>query len=94
MASRMKNTEYAQRRGKQKRLDAEMESHKSTGLSSMVPVEPPLFSHDATLQSYFNKGWNGVTACDIAMHLREATTTEGADLVSKIRSFRQCHFQQ
>ena len=91
MTKRMKNTEYAQRRGKQKRLDAERIYSEG---GRPVPPSPPLFSHDATLQSYFNKGWSGVTACDISMHLRETTATEGADLISKIRNFRQCHFQQ
>ncbi|HBC3857198.1 TPA: hypothetical protein KD866_002578 [Vibrio parahaemolyticus] len=93
MNQRLKNSEYAFRRGKQKRLDAEKESHEQTGLSSLVPVEPPLFSHDATLQCYFNRGWNSVTPCDISMHLRVTKTTEGADLVSKIRNFKACHFR-
>ncbi|EOG1474707.1 hypothetical protein ACK3GY_002104 [Vibrio parahaemolyticus] len=90
MTRRMKNIEYAQRRGKQKRLDAEQIAHSG---GEFVPSSPPLFSHDATLQSYFNKGWNGVTACDISMHLRETKTTEGADLVSEIRNFKACHFR-
>ncbi|MFN1515299.1 hypothetical protein [Vibrio owensii] len=89
MAKRMKNAEYAQRRGKQKRLDAESIAAKG---GDLVPSSPPLFSHDATLQSYFNKGWNGVSACDVSMHLRETKTPKGADLVSQIRNFRECHF--
>ncbi|MCS0442129.1 hypothetical protein ND898_19155 [Vibrio diabolicus] len=90
MTKRLKNSEYASIRGREKRLDAEKKAHKD---GVPVPSQPPLFSHDATLQSYFNAAWNSVTPCDISMHLRETKTTEGADLVSKIRNFKACHFR-
>ena len=90
MTKRLKNSEYASIRGREKRLDAEQSAHHE---GVPVPSQPPLFSHDATLQDYFNKGWNGVSACDISMHLRGTKTTQGADLLSQIRNFKACHFR-
>ncbi|HDZ3731973.1 TPA: hypothetical protein ACK21Z_003175 [Vibrio harveyi] len=89
MAKRLKNWEYAKIRGRQSRLEAELNAHQT---GAPVPSSPPLFSHDATIQSNFNKAWNEVLDCDVTLFLRTAKTSQGVDLVSKIRNFRECHF--
>ncbi len=66
---RQKNSEFAYAKGREMRLAAEKESYETTRLSSMVPFQAPFFSHDATLQSFFNKGWSSVTACEVRLHL-------------------------
>ncbi|EKO3713593.1 hypothetical protein P0F05_001235 [Vibrio metschnikovii] len=90
---RLKNSEYVYAKGREMRLAAEKESYETSGLSSVVPFQAPFFSHDATLQSFFNKGWNSVTACEVRLHLGIDKPESGADLLSKIRRFKQCHFQ-
>lgn len=87
---RQKNSEFAYAKGREMRLAAEKESYETTGLSSMVPFQAPFFSHDATLQSAFYKGWNSVTACEVRLHLGIDKPESGADLLSKIRRFREC----
>lgn len=84
-----RNWEYSKQQGRKKRLDAEMQAFKH---GVPVPSVPPLFSHDATMQSYFEKAWTRVSQSEINRHLVLAKTPEGNDLVSKIRSFRECHF--
>ncbi|EJV0369640.1 hypothetical protein N5280_002487 [Vibrio vulnificus] len=88
---RQKNAEFAQQKGREKRLELEAQAWKK---GMPAPRKPPLFSHDATLQSYFNKGWHSVTPCDVRLHLGIAKTDAGTDLISKIRRFKQCHFSQ
>ncbi|MGD8172155.1 hypothetical protein ACQEXU_10875 [Vibrio sp. TRT 21S02] len=88
---RLYNWEYAQKRGREKRLEAELNAYKT---GSPVPSAPPLFSHDATLQKYFNMAWQRVTQNEIERHLGLAKTPQGTDLISKIRSLKQCHFSQ
>lgn len=64
--------------GFKKRLNAE--------LSGNVPSEPPLYSHHATRQSYFNKGWNAVTQQHIFRAIAEqraATTKKLNDAVTE-----------
>lgn len=87
---RQKNSEFAYAKGREMRLAAEKESYETTRLSSMVPFQAPFFSHDATLQSFFNKGWSSVTACEVRLHLGIDKPESGADLFSKIRRFREC----
>ncbi|HDZ9179557.1 TPA: hypothetical protein RUZ12_000039 [Vibrio cholerae] len=87
---RQKNSEFAYAMGREMRLAAEKESYETTGLSSMVPFQAPFFSHDATLQSAFNKGWNSVTVTDVRMCRGIDKPESGADLLSKIRRFRKC----
>ncbi|NOE32004.1 hypothetical protein [Vibrio cholerae] len=87
---RQKNSEFAYAKGSEMRLAAEKESYETTGLSSMVPFQAPFFSHDATLQSAFNKGWNSVTVTDVRMCRGIDKPQSGADLLSKIRRFREC----
>ncbi len=87
---RPKNSEFAYAKGREMRLAAEKESHEFAGLSSMVPIKPPLFSHDATLQIRFENVWNSVTACEVRVHLGIAKTDVGTDLIGKIRRFREC----
>ncbi|EOA9033310.1 hypothetical protein [Vibrio harveyi] len=89
MAVRLKNIEYARIRGREKRLEAEKKAHET---GEPVPSIPPLFSHDATIQSAFNHAWNDVPACEVLLFLRTAKTSQGVDLVAKIRNFRQWHF--
>ncbi|ENM4022565.1 hypothetical protein DDN27_003434 [Vibrio cholerae] len=85
---RQYNWQFAKQQGKAKRLEAEMNAL-TKGVP--VPAKPPLFSHDATLQSHFNIAWQRVSQCEINRHLGIATTSEGNDLIAKIRNFKQCH---
>ncbi len=57
-----------------------------------VPNRPPFHSHDATMQSYFNRGWFSVTRADIYLHLSPICKEEGKSLLEKIREFRSCRF--
>lgn len=84
---RQKNADFAQQKGREKRLELEAQAWKK---GMPAPSKPLLFSHDATLQSYFNKGWHSVTPCDVRLHLGIAKTEAGTDLISKIRRFREC----
>ncbi|QUN06448.1 hypothetical protein KDN34_03005 [Shewanella yunxiaonensis] len=47
-------------------------------LAGNVPPEPPLYSHHATRQSYFNKGWNAVTKLHILRAQAELLAQEKA----------------
>ncbi|MFA0113774.1 hypothetical protein AB4407_08805 [Vibrio sp. 10N.261.46.E11] len=85
-----RNWNFAKQRGREQRLDAELKAFQ-TGVE--VPLTPPLFSHDATMQSYFSKAWSRVSQCEINRHLGIAKMPQGNGLVSKIRSLRECHFQ-
>lgn len=88
---RQKNSEFAYAKGREMRLAAELQRHQLTGAAAMAPLERTfLFSHDATLQSFFNKGWSSVTACEVRLHLGIDKPESGADLLSKIRRFRKC----
>ncbi|EOW9250927.1 TPA: hypothetical protein AB5D21_003776 [Vibrio cholerae] len=84
---RQKNADFAQQKGREKRLELEAQAWKK---GMPAPSKPLLFSHDATLQSYFNKGWHSVTPCDVRLHLGIAKTDVGTDLIGKIRRFREC----
>lgn len=66
---RLYNRDFAKQRGREKRLDAELNAYKH---GEPVPSVPPLFSHDATLQSYFNKAWHRVNPTDIQRHIFES----------------------
>lgn len=90
MSLRLKNWEYAKQRGRAMRLDAELVAHQS---GTSVPKTPPTFSHDPTLQYYFNEAWQRVTASAIRRHLGISETEAGTDLISKIRRFKSCHLQ-
>lgn len=85
-----RNWDFAKQRGREQRLDAELNAFEN---DIEVPLNPPLFSHDATMQSYFSKAWSRVSQNEIDRHLGIAKTPQGNDLVSKIRSLRECHFQ-
>ncbi len=84
---RLYNWQYAKQRGKEKRLEAEMNAHKN---GVPVPSEPPLFSHDTTLQSCFNKAWKKVSPCEIRRHLGVANSKAATDLIAKIRRIQPC----
>ncbi len=67
---RQKNSEFAYAKGREMRLAAELQRYQLTGSAAMGPLERKFFfSHDATLQSFFNKGWSSVTACEVRLHL-------------------------
>ncbi|XAG86512.1 hypothetical protein MRM63_15495 [bacterium 19MO03SA05] len=86
---RLKNSEYVYAKGRELRLAAEAQAKQSGS-----PVgKPPFFSHDATLQCYFERGWLSITHCDIALHLDSREVLSGGDLIAQIRRFKQCHFQ-
>lgn len=84
------NWQFSRIKGREKRLEAELNAHQ-TGVN--VPSVPPLFSHCATMQAFFVRGWNSVTACDIRLHCGIGKTQEATDLLTEIRRFKQCHFR-
>ncbi|SHF87843.1 hypothetical protein [Vibrio gazogenes] len=86
---RLYNWQFAKQQGKAKRLEAEMNAL-TKGVP--VPAKPPLFSHDATLQSHFNIAWQRVSQCEINMHVGKARTPQASDLIENIKEFRECHF--
>jgi hypothetical protein len=51
--------------GKAARLKAEI----SCSVSGEPLPDIPLFSHDATIQSFFNRGWNSVSQVDVRIEL-------------------------
>lgn len=84
-----RNWDYSHQKGREMRLAAETRAKQSG-----EPVgKLPLFSHDATLQCYFNRGWASITHCDIALHLDSREVLSGGDLIAQIRRFRECHFR-
>ncbi|MBY8210101.1 hypothetical protein KW541_10450 [Vibrio fluvialis] len=86
MGLRQKNSEYAHSKGREMRLDAEHEAYQ---IGMPAPRTPPLFSHDATLQHYFEQGWKGVSQCDIRLHLGIAPSAV-EQMISKTRRAQQC----
>lgn len=83
------NWDFSKQQGRKQRLEAELNAVKS-GVN--VPLTPPLFSHDATMQAYFSEAWSRVSQNEINRHLGITKMPQGNDLVSKIRSLRECHF--
>ncbi|XDF79187.1 hypothetical protein AAFX60_018685 [Aliivibrio fischeri] len=84
------NWEYSKTKGREMRLEAELR-FATTG--EPVPTAPPLFSHDATMQSLFSKAWNRVTPVDIRVHCQKDVPIQPkGDRLSKLRSLRKCHF--
>ncbi len=81
------NYKYAYQKGKEWRLKAELNAKE---LSQPVPSTPPLFSHDATMQSYFNHGWKSVTAVEITRHLYQHNPNPNNPVEIRLRSFRLC----
>lgn len=61
-----RNWQYACIKGREMRLEAELKAHQ-TGDRSHLQI--PLFSHDATIQSHFVKGWRYVATADICHHV-------------------------
>ncbi|MEZ8102130.1 hypothetical protein [Vibrio bivalvicida] len=86
-----RNWDYSKEQGRKQRLAAELTACNG---GAPVPLIPPLFSHDATMQSYFNTAWHRVSQCEINRYLGLAKTPQGTDLISKIRSLKECHFSQ
>lgn len=83
-----RNWDYSYQRGREMRLAAAEQARQSG-----EPVgKPPFFSHDATLQCYFERGWLSITHCDIALHLDSREVVSSGDLIAQIRRFRECHF--
>lgn len=84
-----RNWNWSYQRGREKRLEAEEQAQHN---NASVPPSPSLHSHDATLQSYFERGWRSVTQADIHIHLgvvRKPTSTQPLD---KLREVKACHF--
>ncbi|EHR39616.1 MAG: hypothetical protein PHE38_10930 [Alishewanella agri] len=56
-----RNWDWSFKHGIERRLEAEILAHKAgTKISA-----PPLHSHDATMQSQFERGWHSVTPVEI-----------------------------
>lgn len=85
-----RNWDYSKQKGREKRLEAELNALHG---GEPVPENPPLFSHDATMQSYFEKSWNRVTPTEINLHLGRSKAPKGNTLFSKIRSLRHEHLE-
>ncbi len=85
-----RNWDWSYQRGREKRLEAEEQAQHNVA----VPSSPPLHSHDATLQSYFNRGWKSITSADIHIHLGLVKAPSSASPLEKLREIRSCHFQQ
>ncbi len=85
-----RNWDYSKQKGREMRLDAELNALQ-TGVN--VPLKPPLFSHDATMQSYFEKAWHRVSKNEIQLYVGAVSIPQGNDGLQKIRSLRECHFQ-
>lgn len=84
-----RNWDWSYQRGRDKRLEQERLAYQA-GISPSR--KPPLHSHDATLQSYFERGWRSVSQADIHIHLgvvRKPTSTQPLD---KLREVKACHF--
>lgn len=64
-----KNWDWSYQKGKQKRLEAERNARCN---GQVMPRKPPLHSHDATMQSYFNRGWRSVTPLAIQRYIFES----------------------
>lgn len=84
-----RNWDWSYQRGREKRLAAEKQMHRS---NVPLPVTPPLHSHDATLQAYFNRGWQSVTTADIHIHLGLVKAPSSTSPLDKLREIRACHF--
>ncbi|MCA2466008.1 MULTISPECIES: hypothetical protein [Vibrio] len=86
-----RNWDWSYQRGREKRLEAEEQAQHN---NAAVPSRPPLHSHDATLQSYFNRGWKSITPADIHIHLGLVKAPTSSSPLEKLREIRSCHFQQ
>ncbi|EJG1781732.1 hypothetical protein BWH93_RS18705 [Vibrio parahaemolyticus] len=86
-----RNWDWSYQRGREKRLEAEEQAQHN---DAAVPSRPPLHSHDATLQSYFNRGWKSITTADIHIHLGLVKSPSSTSPLDKLREIRSCHFQQ
>lgn len=84
-----KNWNWSRQRGKEQRLKAEYDAAYHGG---SVPTQPPLHSHDATMQSHFNKGWYRVNQHEINVHTGKAPPIPKGSGLAKLRSIKQCHF--
>ncbi|AWK84491.1 hypothetical protein [Photobacterium damselae] len=86
-----RNWDFSKQRGKERRLQAELDA-RLTGVP--VPRQPPFWSHDGTLQHYFNLGWQAVPLVEIELHCNQQTVTKPkGDRLSMLRSLRQCHLR-
>lgn len=75
MTRKIKNRIYSQclKDGKCARIQAELTRLSRLRMASLAPLaelitrplSPGLYSHHATRQSFFNKGWHAVTLVDI-----------------------------
>lgn len=84
-----KNWQWSYQRGIEKRLAAEYEAQHN---NHVVPTTPPLHSHEATMQSYFERGWRSVSMNQIYTHLNRIKAVRSCSL-EHIRRLKQCHFQ-
>lgn len=88
-----KNWDYSKAKGREMRLNAELNFKQ---LGTPVPIKPPLFSHCGTMQSYFERAWNGVNQCDIHIHLNQSNLGQSkvpsvTEQLSQLRSLLACH---
>lgn len=84
-----RNWDWSFQKGKEKRLELELLACRH---HSAKPRRPPLHSHDATMQSHFNKGWQSVTQHQIDIHTGKVPPMPQGDGLAKLRSIKQCHF--
>ncbi len=85
-----RNWEYSKEQGRIKRLQAELKT-RNTG--APMPARPAFWSHDGTMQHYFNQGWNSVSHVDIDLFCHGSSISFTGDTLSRLRSLRQCHLR-
>ncbi|MCB5226159.1 hypothetical protein JAO78_004955 [Alishewanella sp. 16-MA] len=71
-----RNWDWSFNHGKQRRLEAEILAQKAGTTVS----QPPLHSHDGTMQSQFEKGWHSVTPVEIQHAIMPPTPSIGEAL--------------
>ncbi|SHO58777.1 hypothetical protein [Vibrio quintilis] len=84
-----RNQDWSKSRGRELRLDAELRAIQG---GPSVPQSPPFHSHDATMQSMFNRGWMSVSQCDINIYTGKAPDIHSSDPHENIRNLR-CFLQ-
>ncbi|ODS10942.1 hypothetical protein VSF3289_01203 [Vibrio scophthalmi] len=84
-----KNWQWSYQCGIDKRLAAEYEAQHN---NRAIPTTPPLHSHEATMQSYFESGWHSVSINQIYKYCNGIEAVSSCPL-EHIRRLKQCHFQ-
>lgn len=85
-----RNWDWSYQRGIERRLELEEQAYRN---GAEVSRQPPLHSHDSTMQCYFNRGWHSVTSVDIQLHLGLVKAPTSQSPLDKLKEIKACHFQ-